>query len=55
MAQAGDKGYSVGAAVVQAFEKFATELYLRNPFFLDSESGFNWTANPELTGHPIRF
>jgi len=28
---------------------------LRNPFFLDSESGFNWTANPELTGHPIRF
>jgi type I restriction enzyme M protein len=28
---------------------------MRNPFFLDSESGFNWTANPELTGHPIRF
>jgi len=29
--------------------------YMRNPFYLDSESGFNWTANPELTGHPIRF
>jgi hypothetical protein len=28
---------------------------LRNPFYLDSESGFNWTANPELTGHLIRF
>ena len=27
----------------QAFE-------VRNPFFLDSESGFDWTANPELTG-----
>lgn len=25
----GDKGYSVGAAVVQAFEKYATELYLQ--------------------------
>ena len=23
---------------------------MRNPFFLDSESGFDWTANPELTG-----
>jgi len=28
---------------------------LRNPFYLDSESGFDWTANPELTGHLIRF
>ena len=24
---------------------------LRNPFFLDSESGFDWTVNPEITGH----
>jgi len=28
---------------------------LRNPFFLDSESGFDWTVNPEPTGHRIRF
>ena len=28
---------------------------LRNPFLLDSESGFDWTVNPESTGHPIRF
>jgi len=28
---------------------------VRNPFYLDSESGFDWTANPELTGHLIRF
>jgi len=25
-------------------------LRVRNPFFLDSESGFHWTANPVLTG-----
>ena len=24
---------------------------LCNPFFLDSESGFDWTVNPEITGH----
>ncbi len=29
VATVGDKGYSVGAAVVQAFEKYATELYLQ--------------------------
>lgn len=29
LAQSGDKGYSVGAAVVQTFEKIATELYLQ--------------------------
>lgn len=29
LAQSGDKGYSVGAAVVQAFEQLATELYLQ--------------------------
>lgn len=23
---------------------------MRNPVFLDSESGFNWTVNPEVTG-----
>jgi hypothetical protein len=23
---------------------------LRNPFFLDSESGFDWTVNPKFTG-----
>jgi hypothetical protein len=23
---------------------------LRNPFYLDSESGFDWTVNPEGTG-----
>ena len=35
--------------------RFAEYLVLRNPFYLDSESGFNWTANPDLTGHLIRF
>ena len=25
--------------------------YMRNPFFLDSESGFDWTVNPKFTGH----
>jgi hypothetical protein len=40
MAQAGDKGYSVGAAVVQAFEKFATELYFQyRVFSLDRAAG----------------
>ena len=29
--------------------------FMRNPFLLDSESGFDWTVNPESTGHPIRF
>ena len=24
--------------------------HLRNPVFLDSESGFDWTVNPEITG-----
>ncbi len=24
---------------------------MRNPFFLDSESGFDWTVNPKITGH----
>ena len=24
---------------------------MRNPVFLDSESGFDWTVNPEITGH----
>ncbi len=33
MAAAGDKGYSIGAAVVQAFEKYATELYLQYRIF----------------------
>lgn len=33
MAAAGDKGYSVGGAVVQAFEKYATELYLQYRVF----------------------
>ena len=23
---------------------------MRNPVFLDSESGFDWTVNPEITG-----
>jgi hypothetical protein len=23
---------------------------MRNPFFLDSESGFVWTVDPEFTG-----
>ena len=23
---------------------------MRNPFFLDSESGFDWTVNPKITG-----
>jgi len=40
MAQAGDKGYSVGAAVVQAFEKIATELYFQyRVFSLDRATG----------------
>ncbi|MDD2500583.1 MAG: porin [Geobacter sp.] len=40
LAQSGDKGYSVGAAVVQAFEKYATELYLQyRVFSLDRASG----------------
>ena len=40
MAQAGDKGYSVGAAVVQAFDKIATELYLQyRVFSLDRAAG----------------
>jgi len=40
LAQSGDKGYSVGAAVVQAFEKYATELYLQYRIFsLDRASG----------------
>lgn len=35
-----DKGYSVGGAVVQAFEKFATELYLQYRIYsLDRRSG----------------
>jgi hypothetical protein len=25
-------------------------LLVRNPFFLDSESGFDWTVNPKFTG-----
>ncbi|SJZ79437.1 Outer membrane protein (porin) [Trichlorobacter thiogenes] len=40
LAQAGDKGYSVGAAVVQAFEKIATELYFQyRVFSLDRATG----------------
>lgn len=40
LAQAGDKGYSVGAAVVQAFEKYATELYFQYRIFsLDRSAG----------------
>lgn len=40
MAAAGDKGYSVGGAVVQAFEKYATELYLQyRVFSLDRTAG----------------
>ncbi len=40
LAQAGDKGYSVGAAVVQAFEKIATELYFQYRIFsLDRAAG----------------
>lgn len=40
LAQAGDKGYSVGAAVVQAFEKYATELYFQYRIFsLDRAAG----------------
>ena len=39
-AQNGDKGYSVGAAVVQTFEKIATELYLQYRIFsLDRAGG----------------
>ncbi len=33
MAADGDKGYSVGGAVVQAFEKYATEVYLQYRLF----------------------
>ncbi len=33
MAAAGDRGYSVGAAVVQAFAQFSTELYLQYRIF----------------------
>ena len=40
LAQSGDKGYSVGAAVVQAFEKYATELYFQYRIFsLDRAAG----------------
>lgn len=40
LAQVGDKGYSVGAAVVQAFEKYATELYFQYRIFsLDRAAG----------------
>lgn len=33
MAANGDRGYSVGAAVVQAFEKYSTELYMQYRLF----------------------
>jgi hypothetical protein len=33
MAADGDKGYSVGAAVVQAFEKYSTEVYMQYRLF----------------------
>lgn len=33
MAATGDRGYSVGGAVVQSFEKYATELYLQYRIF----------------------
>ena len=40
LAQVGDRGYSVGAAVVQAFEKYATELYFQYRIFsLDRATG----------------
>ncbi len=40
LAQAGDKGYSIGAAAVQAFEKYATELYFQYRIFsLDRAAG----------------
>lgn len=40
MAAAGDKAYSVGAAIVQAFEKIATELYLQYRIYsLDRANG----------------
>lgn len=40
LAQSGDKGHSVGAAVVQTFDKIATELYLQyRVFSLDRAAG----------------
>lgn len=49
LAQAGDNGYSVGAAVVQAFEKIATELYLQYRIYsLDRASGTTPVANITL-------
>lgn len=40
LAQAGDRGYSVGAAVVQAFENVATEVYFQYRIFsLDRAGG----------------
>jgi predicted porin len=40
MALQGDKGYSIGGAVVQAFEKYATELYLQYRIYsLDRATG----------------
>lgn len=42
MAAEGDKGYSVGGAVVQAFEKYATEFYLQYRLFsLDRTAGIS--------------
>jgi len=46
MATSGDKAYSVGAAVVQAFEKYATELYFQYRIYsLDRSAGTQPVAN----------
>lgn len=39
VAQPGDRGYSVGAAVVQAFEKFATEVYFQYRIYALDRAG----------------
>lgn len=49
LAQNGDKGYSVGAAVVQTFEKIATELYVQYRIYsLDRAAGSTPVANINL-------
>ena len=58
LAQAGDKGYSVGAAVVQAFEKYATELYFQYRIYsLDRATGSTPVAdiNMGIFGARVKF
>ncbi len=46
VAQAGDRAWSVGAAMVQAFEKWATEVYFQyRVYALDRASGTAPVAN----------